>query len=285
VRAVESASSVRHLLEIVDADDSQHPPGHYLLVYALLKIIPTDNVPWLVRSPSALSGVLTVLLVFAVASRVFDRLGGLAAGFACAFSIYHIDTSQDARAYALLVALTTAQVLLFLLGLEGTGWLPLFGFISCGVLAIYCHRLASFVEIALAITLIGCIISSLVRRGRLGAPSLPSMRRELSFLIALGVSLLAYLPQLGSSLSFLGHSTIFKPQHVLNPSIHFITELAARWGAGGGWGLLPFLVPCAAGAIEALRRGMRHIVLVLLLVLPIAAFSVIPFSKFFDIRS
>jgi len=98
---------------------------------------------WL-RLPSALCGVATVPLMYALGSRLFTKQAGLAAAFLLAIQPVHIAYSQEARSYSLCVFLSTAAFYFFIRGVqEGNGkwWLL---YVVSTVLAIYSHLFAAF---------------------------------------------------------------------------------------------------------------------------------------------
>jgi mannosyltransferase len=81
-----------------DLYDRANPPGYILLVKVWWQISKSDE--WL-RMLSALAGILTVPVVFAIGRRVSGTRAGLwAAGF-LAVAGFHVRYSQEARAYSL----------------------------------------------------------------------------------------------------------------------------------------------------------------------------------------
>jgi hypothetical protein len=72
------------------------------------------------RLPDALFGILTIIMLYKLASRLFDPATGAVAALLLAISISHIFHSQDARYYALF-CLTAVGGTLFLLSARDTG--------------------------------------------------------------------------------------------------------------------------------------------------------------------
>lgn len=93
-----------------------HPPLYYLLLHYWMTVFGDSEA--VVRSLSALFGVISVLLIYRVGSVLYDRKVGLIAGFLLAVSAFAIQYSQEARAYSLFLLLTLASFLFFLLLLK-----------------------------------------------------------------------------------------------------------------------------------------------------------------------
>lgn len=67
-----------------------------------------------VRFPSSLLGVGSVLVLFLVGNKLYNLETGLWSSFLLGISIFHIDVSQEARGYSLMVFLTLTSVIFFL---------------------------------------------------------------------------------------------------------------------------------------------------------------------------
>ena len=199
-------------------------PLHTLLVYGMLAF---DRSPEALRLPSVVSGVASVALLVALGALLYDRRTGLCAGLVMALSIYQINYAQDARAYALLVALSLAQYTAFVLFLKrpGVGWLV--AFTLSGAASMYTHHLGVLNQAAIAA--IAAVFFALDRR-----PSHhPAGRRRLGFpdlfrlVAAFAAAGLLYLPQLGNLLDF-ASSGVARPEFALVPSARFFHELRRR---------------------------------------------------------
>jgi len=77
--------------------DGVHPPFFYFLLHPWILIFGDSEAA--VRSLPVLYGVLAVLLVYAVAARLYSRQVGLVAAFLLATSSFYIFYSQDVRMY------------------------------------------------------------------------------------------------------------------------------------------------------------------------------------------
>ena len=85
---------------------SRHPrPLHFLVLHQMVAL---GGDEWLLRLPSALAGIASIGLIYALGFELFDRRTGLLAALILAFSPFHIWYSQEARFYALLAFLGLA---------------------------------------------------------------------------------------------------------------------------------------------------------------------------------
>ncbi|MEA2298940.1 MAG: mannosyltransferase [Solirubrobacteraceae bacterium] len=89
-------------------DGESTPPLYYVLAWLWTRLAGTGEVG--LRSLSALLGTLTIPVLYAAGSRLLDRRAGLAAAALAAFSPLLVWYSQEARSYALLVALSAVSL-------------------------------------------------------------------------------------------------------------------------------------------------------------------------------
>jgi 4-amino-4-deoxy-L-arabinose transferase-like glycosyltransferase len=87
------------------------PPLYFLLLRVWIKLFGEGNV--IVRLPSLVFGIATILAVFFLGRIVFSETVGLAAAGILAVVPLHIQYSQEARAYALACFLVTLASLVF----------------------------------------------------------------------------------------------------------------------------------------------------------------------------
>jgi 4-amino-4-deoxy-L-arabinose transferase-like glycosyltransferase len=119
------------------------PPLYYVLAWLWTRVFGVTEVG--LRSLSAVFGTLTIPLVHMAAARVFDRRAGLFAAALATFAPLLIWYSQEARSYALLVALCTASVWTLVAAVEpnaGRRWLWSWAVVSG--LALATHYFAAF---------------------------------------------------------------------------------------------------------------------------------------------
>jgi mannosyltransferase len=229
------------------------------------------------------ASLATLLLLLALGRALFGRRAALAAGLLYAISPYQIEYAQDARAYALFVALTTAQLLAwFRYAATHRGvWLAVFT--ASGVAGLYAHHLGTVSQAALA------VIALATAAGDRLATSSPSSHRRfrnrdvLAVAAAFAAIACLYLPQLPNALGFL-RSGVADPLALLTPSPRFLHALAGRWGPGSGPAVWLYALCFGVGVLAGIRAGRASLALLWWIACPIAVFSLVPFSKFFDAR-
>ncbi len=137
--------------EIVDATIAlaePHPVASYFVQKAWLGL--AGDGEFALRFPGAWWGVLAVALVYRLGRRIGYRpLPATVAALLLALSPYAIWHAQDARMYAMSLALTTAAVLLGIEALERRRWPWAVAYILAATLALYTHYYAVFVLVAL----------------------------------------------------------------------------------------------------------------------------------------
>jgi len=110
------------------------------LYYCLLRLwINLGESEFVLRSLSALTGVLGVGLVYVLGKRLFDTKVGLMGAALLATNAFHIQYSQEARGYSLMVLLTALSSLCFLRAIEHSSRNEWAGYILTATLAVYTH--------------------------------------------------------------------------------------------------------------------------------------------------
>lgn len=88
-----------------------HPPGHFIILWIWTRLFGMNEI--IVRIPSVIFGVLTVLLVYLIGQKLYSKALGLIAALLIAVNPLHIYYSQEARMYSL--AALAVSINLFLL--------------------------------------------------------------------------------------------------------------------------------------------------------------------------
>jgi mannosyltransferase len=101
------------------ARDGGNMLGYYALLHVLIGWFGSGAV--VLRLPSAIAGIVTVALVGVLARQLWSRSASFAAGILTAVSLSLVYWGQDARGYAITVALVTASFLAWLALLRGGG--------------------------------------------------------------------------------------------------------------------------------------------------------------------
>lgn len=92
---------------------------------------------FMARLPSAIFGIISVLLIYYLGKSLFNRKAGLVSAFILAISPFHIYYSQELRMYSLITLLTIISVYFFRKFLEYGRYTFLIGYIIFIVLNIY----------------------------------------------------------------------------------------------------------------------------------------------------
>jgi 4-amino-4-deoxy-L-arabinose transferase-like glycosyltransferase len=276
------ASGVQDVWHIAERDGQQHPPLHYLVAFVALRL---HDSPASLRLPSVLCGVLSVALLIALGSALFDRRVGLTAGLLAACSVYHIDYSQEGRPYMLLLALSEAQLLSAYAFLRAPRWPSWAAFVALGTASVHTHHLGVVSQAALLAIFAGHFLAGWRTSREQGEPSgprptLPAVAAAAAAFASIG---LAYAPQLSNLSGFLG-SDHLEARHTLLLSPRFFLALCAHWGSGPGWSAAAWALLFAAGAVRAAARPRGGAGLLVWFAAPFLVFASLPFAKFFDIR-
>jgi mannosyltransferase len=126
------------------------PPLYYVLVWAWTRIFGVGPLGF--RSFSALAGVLTIPVLYAAGRRISTRAGLWAAALAAVNpAMYYY--SQEARAYALVVLLSAAALVLWQRALERPDRRNLWLWAGTSILAVLTHYFAAFLFMPEALVL------------------------------------------------------------------------------------------------------------------------------------
>ncbi|HET7375078.1 MAG TPA: glycosyltransferase family 39 protein, partial [Anaerolineae bacterium] len=136
------------------SEPASHPPGLFLAEHFVLETWGSSE--YALRLLSAWAGTLAIPLLYVVGSLLIGRRAGLLAAFLLAVSPFHIRYSQEARYYALQVALALAGMACLLIALKGRfrWWI---GFGLAAALNAYV-QFGSFLVLAGQIAFFGLIV-------------------------------------------------------------------------------------------------------------------------------
>ena len=167
---------------------------------------------FILRLPSMLAGSLSVLLIYKLGRIFWPRDVGLAAAFLLAVNPYHVQYSQEARHYAVMVFLALTSLILLVRAIQSNRLSLWAGFVISTSLNLYNHYFAFLflpVELALAVWLVAenwYARHGTGERDYLGhLPDGPTPRRQVLALslsmVLLGMSLLPWAEPLSSVIS------------------------------------------------------------------------------------
>lgn len=94
-------SNLNFLQLLRETTTDTNPPLYYIILH--LTLIFFGKSEFVLRFPSAIFSILSVLLIYKIGRELFSKETGIIAAFLLSISILNINWSQDARAYSLLV--------------------------------------------------------------------------------------------------------------------------------------------------------------------------------------
>jgi mannosyltransferase len=124
-----------------------HPLLYYFFLHLWMGLF--GQSPFIVRLPSVIFGLASIVLAFSIGRRLFDPGAGLLAAAITAIAPFHINYSQENRMYSLLCFLSLLTVYFFVCCWKENGYGNWLGFILAATLSLYTHNLAFLVILAL----------------------------------------------------------------------------------------------------------------------------------------
>ena len=103
---------------LVDLQTSVRPL-HFVILHFMILLGGSE---WMLRAPSAIAGVISLVLFYALVAEFFDRKTGLLAALLLAISPFHVWYSQEARMYAIECMFMLAASLFAVRGLRKNRW-------------------------------------------------------------------------------------------------------------------------------------------------------------------
>ncbi len=270
---VDSAYSLADIWGASGRDRAEHPFMYYAAAYAARRLTGHEKS---IRIPALVFGILSIPLLGALAYRLAGERAGVLSAFLLTVSVYHIDFSQDARSYTLLIlwSLTAFHGLLSFVRSRSVAGLALLSF---SILAsLYTHHASFFVVGAIGIAGLALIVQHWRASGTFPRWLCGGLAGA-AVLIALG-----YWPQLTFTDTFLASSDLDR-EHTLALSGRLFVELFNRWTFGVPWGFLSIGL-VVLGVIRSCRSLERAAILLPWFAAPFLVFGFVPFGKFFDMR-
>jgi mannosyltransferase len=249
--------------------------GNMTLYYFLLRgWVHLGDSEAVVRGLSVLFGVVTVPAIYALGARMFDRVTGVTAAALLAVHSFHIQWSQEARAYSLLTFLLVLTTYFFVRAMDS----PLTkrywaAFTLSAALSVYAHIFAVFLLPAYALAIV------------LPRPFTVKLRT-----VAAATVSFAFLIFPISAFVLLQHSSQINwiPRPTLADIYQFLDLLT---GHGGLWSVVAYLALCvlALAPVFGSARSEREtwslrLVALWLLLPPLLALAATPFKPLFFSR-
>jgi mannosyltransferase len=149
------------------------PPLWYLIAWADARVLGTGEVA--LRLPSALAGVATVPVAWAIGRELAGRRAAIVAAALVAANPLFVWYSQEARAYALFVLTAAVAMLCFLRAEREPTPARMAAFALSGSLALLSHYFAVFLLIPMAVWLARPDRTPAARRAALAASAAPAI--------------------------------------------------------------------------------------------------------------
>ncbi|MAT98007.1 MAG: hypothetical protein CL608_12750 [Anaerolineaceae bacterium] len=124
----------------------KNPPFYFILLHYWVEIFGDSELA--LRFLSALFGALSLPVMFWLGRRLLGRQAGLLSAFLLAISLFHIEFSQEARAYSLMVLLVLLSMFLFVRLFERFSRWTAVGYVLVNVVLLYTHFFGVFIVAA-----------------------------------------------------------------------------------------------------------------------------------------
>jgi mannosyltransferase len=242
-----------------------HPPLAYVVTHFLIALFGENE--FILRLQAVLFGSLSVVLAYKVGEILWSRATGLMGAFLLAISAYHVQYSQEARQYALMVLLCLLS-LIFLAEALRKGQKRLWaGFSLCATLSIYNHYSAFLFLVAMVpfaawtigeqwVSRTGNVLPGhdIRRRGSLSAPAW----QVVMLFLSLALVGLLYLPWLPTLLTGITRRVISEPLAIsprgLRSSLVFLAQVTSAYSGSKNPALLVWLGLSLLGLATSGRR-------------------------------
>ena len=167
-----------------------NPPGFEFLLHFWIRIFGDGAVA--VRIPSVIFASVSAAVVYQIGKENLSRLGGLTAALLFSFASYHTYFSHEARAYAAFTCFSILSIYWFLGLASESKKVHLVLFTLTNIVLIYLHYFGFLVLFAEVVSWIF-----------LGRKKINWKR----FFVSLGVTAIAYLPQVATVIDRSGHAS------------------------------------------------------------------------------
>lgn len=233
---------------LINTAGSSHPPGYYLLLHLWR---PLGSSEFALRLPSTLCSLLAVALTWGLARELFDRRTAWLAALGMAMAPFQVYYAQEARGYALTIALSAGLMWCFFRGVQRDTWWPWGGYGLLVILGLYTHYFTALVVLALHLWLLLNL-----QRGR--AVLLP-------LILADALAALAFMPQVRQfsveTGEYLSGRTSWQPSPSLLSPFTTLYYLLFGHVMPLGWvwaGLFLTLAVVVLGGVELVRSGWKR---------------------------
>lgn len=126
-------------------------PLYYGLLHLWLNLGDSE---FAIRLLSVIPAVITIPVLYRLGARLFDARIGLLAALFLALNAFHLNHSQEARTYSLLVLLVTLSSFCFVRAVEEPSRRNWFWYVVTSALAVYSHLFGALVPVAHGVALL-----------------------------------------------------------------------------------------------------------------------------------
>ena len=137
------------------------PPLDYMILHFFLYFGDSE---FIARLPSAIFGILAIILIYAVGKMLFGTKEGLISALLLSISPMHIWYSQEARMYSLFTFLSLLSFFFFYRAIKDNDKIMWIGFTLSTFLCVYTHYFAFFVVLVQALFLLSVRIMHIYER-------------------------------------------------------------------------------------------------------------------------
>jgi 4-amino-4-deoxy-L-arabinose transferase-like glycosyltransferase len=250
-------------------------PLTYVLTHACTSLLGHNE--FTLRFQAMLLGTLSILLIYKLGVMLWSPTTGLLGAFLLAINAHHVEMSQEARHYGLMMFLALLSLIFLVRALRTSQARDWIGFVLCTSLTLYTHYFALLLvageALVGALCLAGRWLASRRERGRsptdAASHPLPGPLRQTASFVAsltvLGLSFLPWVPVVANLASRQGGAQAFQLSvETLRASLDFLWTVLTTYSAGRGATLLVWIVLLLLGLATANRRQLS-------LVLPVVA--------------
>lgn len=119
-----------------------HPPLYHLVLKFITSIVGNSEIA--LRVPSVIFGVLTIVVTYLIAKKLYDVKTALTAAILIATSPLHVYYSQEARMYMMAAFFSTLSLYFFVCALKESKLLHWIGFITATTIVLYTDYMPYF---------------------------------------------------------------------------------------------------------------------------------------------
>jgi len=255
-----------------------NPPLYYIIVHFILGL---DNSEFVVRLPSAVFGVLSIVIVYKIGELLFGKKEGLVSAFLLSISTMHIQYSQMARAYSLFAFLSLLSLFFFHKAVKENNKKLWIGFTASTTLAIYTHYYAFLIVLIEMLFLVFMVVKN---RGSRDASKVK--RSFLTFILTLIIISVLFLPLLKTWLSLeggnpsavVGGTLLRSREWGLSPTPAFFEGVFSSFSGATGPLLYIFIIIFLCGLFASFKKYREQTVLLLLwFTIPVSVLFVLSF--------